>query len=223
MWHEVLREQGFASSAIFNKPGTLTDFLGFDVVLAQGPAEASPLRLTELYEHLKSKLPEYMIPARIVPLSTLPLTANGKVDRHALPHPLIQSQEQAKSLRAARTPTEQTLVHLWSEILERSHVGIEENFLELGGDSLLATKLLTRMRANFNIEVPLQVMFKNPTIAVLAKTIEQAQAKHKMQQRSSEETQSIQAQGKGAVGTGLAPVRLPPVTALSLDKEKGVL
>jgi SAM-dependent methyltransferase/acyl carrier protein len=214
MWREVLKEQGFASSAIFNKPGTLTDFLGIDVMLAQGPAEASPLRLTELYEHLRSKLPEYMIPSRIVPLSTLPLTSNGKVDRHALPHPLIQSQEPAKSLRAARTPTEQTLVHLWSEILKRSHVGIEENFLELGGDSLLATKLLARIRANFNIEVPLQVMFKNPTIAVLAKTIEQAQAKHEMQQRSSDEV----------VGTGLAPVLLtPPTPALSLDKEKGVL
>jgi SAM-dependent methyltransferase/acyl carrier protein len=214
MWHEVLRKQGFASSAIFNKPGTLTDFLGFDVVLAQGPAEASPLRLAELYEHLRSKLPEYMIPARIVPLSTLPLTSNGKVDRHALPHPLIQSQEHAKSLRAARTPTEQALVHLWSVILERSHVGIEENFLELGGDSLLATKLLARIRADFNIEVPLQVMFKNPTIAVLAKTIEQAQAKHKMQQRSSAEV----------VGTGLAPVLpTPPTPALSLDEEEGVL
>jgi aryl carrier-like protein len=117
-----------------------------------------------------------MIPARIFPLETLPLTSNGKVDRQALPQPLIQPPEHTRNLSAARTPTEQALVHLWSEILNQNHVGIEENFLKLGGDSLLATKLLARIRADFNIEVPFQVLFKNPTVAALAEAIEQAHA-----------------------------------------------
>jgi SAM-dependent methyltransferase/aryl carrier-like protein len=161
MWHKVLREQGFASAAIFNKAGTLTDFLGLDVVLAQAPNTASAM--------------------------------------HAPPHPLIQSQEYARSSTEARTPTEKTLVQLWSEVLQLNEVGIDDNFLELGGDSLLATKLLTRIRAKFNIEVSLRTLFKNQTIALLAQTIEQGMA-----------------EGKEARSTSVAP-------ALSLDKEEGVL
>jgi len=177
IWHEVLRQQGFVSSTIFNKSGTLTDFFGFDVILAQGPAFAKQLRLTELYEHLRDKLPEYMIPSRIVPLEALPLTANGKVDRNVLPNPMIQSRRHTGSSVAAQTSAEQTLVQLWGELLKLSNVSIEENFYELGGDSLLATKLLARIQATFNIKLPLRVIFENLTIAAMAKAIEQYQAK----------------------------------------------
>jgi amino acid adenylation domain-containing protein len=175
-WQEVLREQGFASSTIFNKAGTLTDFLGFDVVLAQGPASINILELTHVYKHLRSKLPEYMIPSRIIPLEMLPLTANGKIDRYGLPDPMIQSREHTRNLRVARTSTERTLVQLWGEILRLSDVSVEENFFELGGDSLLATKLLARIRATFNIKLPLRVVFENLTIATMAEAIEQYQA-----------------------------------------------
>ncbi len=166
-----------ADDADLNKADTLTDSLGFDVMLAQGPASSKVLELTQVYEHLRSKLPEYMIPSRIIPLEMLPLTANGKVDRHALPRPMIQSREHARNSRAARTPTEQTLVQLWGEILKLSNVSVEENFFALGGDSLLATKLLARIRATFNIELPLRVIFENLTIAAMAEAIEQYQAK----------------------------------------------
>src|SRR5260370_5002128 len=179
MWHEVLREQGFISSAILNKAGTLTDFLGIDVVIAQGPVSVRSLQLTQVYEYLRSKLPEYMIPSKIIPLEALPLTATGKVDRNALPHLMIQSREHVRSSREARTPTEKTLVQLWCEILELSNVDIEDNFLELGGDSLLATKLVTRIRANFNIELPFQVIFKNLTLVAMAEVIEQYQVKQR--------------------------------------------
>jgi acyl-CoA synthetase (AMP-forming)/AMP-acid ligase II/acyl carrier protein len=175
-WQEVLRERGFASSVIFNKTGTLTDFLGFDVIVAQGPASTNKLELTQVYEHLRSKLPEYMIPSRIIPLETLPLTANGKIDRQALPDPMIQSHEHVRNLRAARTPTEQTLVQLWGEILKLNNMSVEESFFELGGDSLLATKLLARIRTTFNIELPLRVIFENLTIAAMAEAIEQYQS-----------------------------------------------
>ncbi len=171
-WQEVLREHGFASSVIFNKTGTLTDFLGFDVLVARGPASTNKLELTQVYEHLRSKLPEYMIPSRIIPLEMLPLTANGKVDRQALPDPMIQSREHARNLRVAQTPTEQTLVQLWSELLELSDISIGDNFYELGGDSLLATKLLTRIQTTFNSELPLRVVFENLTIAAMAEAID---------------------------------------------------
>jgi acyl-coenzyme A synthetase/AMP-(fatty) acid ligase/acyl carrier protein len=138
---------------------------------AEDADSAKPLQLTELYEHLRSKLPEYMIPSRIVPLEALPLTANGKVDRNVLPHPIIQSRRHASSSVEIRTPTEETLVQLWSELLKLSDVSIEDNFYELGGDSLLATKLVTRIRATFNIEVPLRLIFENLTIASMAEAI----------------------------------------------------
>ncbi len=165
-----------------------------------------------LYEHLRSKLPEYMIPSRIVPIETLPLTSNGKVDRNALPKTLIQPHEHASKSIAARTPTEQALVHLWSELLELSNVAIEENFLKIGGDSLLAIKLLARVRADFNVEVPFRVLFKNPTIAALAETIEQLVAAQPMDQRFSE-----------GVLAGKESCIVPMVPALSSDEEEGVL
>jgi pyochelin synthetase len=142
---------------------------------AENANSAKPLRLTDLYEYLRGKLPEYMIPSRIIPLEALPLTANGKIDRHALPTPEIQSQTPTNSSIAAQTPTEQTLVQLWCELLKLSNISREDNFYELGGDSLLATKLLTRIQTTFHIKLPLRVVFENLTIAAMAKAIEQYQ------------------------------------------------
>ncbi len=140
--------------------------------VSEPPIDAEPFWLTALYEYLRSKLPEYMIPSRIVPLETLPLTSNGKVDRSALPHPLMLPRQQNTRSLAAQTPVEEALVHLWCEVLKVSNIGVEDNFLELGGDSILATKLLTRIRAKFTIDVPFQVLFNNLTIAKMAKVIE---------------------------------------------------
>ncbi|TMC24029.1 MAG: methyltransferase, partial [Chloroflexi bacterium] len=173
MWYEVLTQQGFSSAAILNKAGTLNEFFGFDIVLAQGPTTVAPLSLTELYEHLRSKLPAYMLPLSIIPLETLPLTANGKVDRQALPHPLLQSQKPASSTRAARTPLAKRLVEMCRKLLNIRHVGVEDNFLQLGGDSLLAIKLLTQVQTAFGVEVPARIMFKKPTLEALAEVIEQ--------------------------------------------------
>ena len=118
-----------------------------------------------------------MIPSQIVPLDALPLTANGKVDRNVLPNLVIQSHRRTGSSVAVQTSTEQTLVQLWGELLKLSDVSIEDNFYELGGDSLLATKLLARIQATFNIELPLRVIFENLTLAAMAEVIEQYQAK----------------------------------------------
>ncbi len=125
----------------------------------------------QLRSYLKQKLPEYMVPSAFVTLETLPLTANGKVDRRALPVP-----DRAKALAGAyvapRSPVEETLVGIWAELLRLKQVGIHDNFFELGGHSLLATQMVSRVRDAFGVELPLRSLFEAPTIAQLAKVIE---------------------------------------------------
>ena len=124
----------------------------------------------ELHCHLKNRLPEYMIPSAFVILETLPLMANGKIDRKALPAPTLEGQEpDAPAL--PRTWQEELLVEIWAEVLKVEHLSIHDNFFELGGHSLLATQVMSRMRDAFNIEIPLRSLFQAPTVAQLAPLI----------------------------------------------------
>ena len=133
---------------------------------------AKALSVSELRGYLQEKLPDYMIPAFFVLLDALPLTAHGKVDCDALPAPQEGWERVYVGEDQARTPIEELLVGLWSEVLGCGQVGIDANFFELGGHSLLATQLVARLRAVLNIVVPLRVVFEAPTIAVLAKHVE---------------------------------------------------
>ena len=126
--------------------------------------------IKELRRHLKEKLPEYMIPSAFVPLETLPLTTNGKLDRRALPAPK-QDNTQASSLVLPRTETEETIAGVWREVLGIEQIGIDDNFFELGGHSLLATQAIARLRNCFNLELPLRCLFENPTLVDLAAAI----------------------------------------------------
>ena len=128
---------------------------------------------TELRRHLSAHLPEYMIPAFFITLAELPLTANGKLDRKALPawdgsRPLLE-----KEFVAPQTTTEKLLAGIWSEVLGVSEIGIHDNFFELGGHSLLATTVISRIRTSFSMELPLRYLFEEPTIARLALVINQ--------------------------------------------------
>jgi amino acid adenylation domain-containing protein len=116
------------------------------------------------------QLPEYMVPSAYVWLQELPLTANGKVDRRALPAPEFKS---AESYVAPRTQVEEALAAIWSELLGIEKIGIYENFFELGGHSLLTTQLVSRVRKNFEVDIPLRTLFEMPTIAQLALVIEE--------------------------------------------------
>ncbi|MEH2279391.1 MAG: amino acid adenylation domain-containing protein [Nostoc sp.] len=123
---------------------------------------------SELRNHLKSRLPDYMIPAQIVVLDELPLTPNGKIDRKALPAPNLE----IKSLYTPpRNEVEQKLVQLWFAVLERQEIGIHNNFFDLGGHSLLAVKLLNNIQQVFGQQLALSSLFQNPTIAQLAEQI----------------------------------------------------
>ncbi|MEH2027052.1 amino acid adenylation domain-containing protein [Nostoc sp.] len=132
------------------------------------------LTISELRSDLKKKLPDYMVPSAIVILESLPLTPNGKINRRALPAPEL-SNELLEKYVAPRTPIEEILALIWQQVLKVELVGIHDNFFELGGHSLLATQLISRIRNNLKVELPLRNLFAAPTIAQLASSIQQLQ------------------------------------------------
>ncbi|MEH2281772.1 MAG: amino acid adenylation domain-containing protein, partial [Nostoc sp.] len=130
--------------------------------------------ISVLRSFLKEKLSEYMIPSAFVILESLPLTPNGKIDRRALPAPETSSELSEKYV-APRSPIEEILSLVWTQILKVELVGRHDNFFELGGHSLLATQLISRIRTNFQVEIPLRSLFAAPTIAELALNIQRLQ------------------------------------------------
>ncbi|MBW4575237.1 MAG: amino acid adenylation domain-containing protein [Aphanothece sp. CMT-3BRIN-NPC111] len=130
------------------------------------------LNLNDVRSFLKDQLPEYMVPSAFVLMEALPLTPNGKLDRKALPAPDTARLELEHTFIPARTPIEELLVNIWSQVLGVNKIGIHDNFFELGGHSLLATQLIYRVRDTFKIELPLPSLFESPTVAELAKCIE---------------------------------------------------
>jgi amino acid adenylation domain-containing protein len=122
----------------------------------------------EIREYLRERLPEYMIPSVFMPLKSLPLTPNGKLDKRALPAPEGRRAELENSHVAPRSPIEEVLSGIWSEVLRVEQVGIHDNFFALGGHSLLATRLISRIREVLQIEMPLRSLFDQPTVAELA-------------------------------------------------------
>ncbi|HLJ33794.1 MAG TPA: amino acid adenylation domain-containing protein, partial [Ktedonobacteraceae bacterium] len=129
---------------------------------------------TELRSFMQSKLPDYMIPPIFVYLDKLPLTPHGKVDRRALPTSTEREAEAARNAAPARTPVEEMLTGLWSELLGLKRTGIHDNFFELGGHSLLAIQVISRIRSLLLVEIPVRTLFEFPTVAGLARQIEQA-------------------------------------------------
>jgi acyl carrier protein len=144
-------------------------------------AEQQPLTASQLREHLKERLPSYMIPSAFVLIETFPLLPNGKVDRHALPAPELARADLASGYVAPGAPVEEMLAGIWAEVLHVERVGVGDNFFELGGHSLLAMQLMARVQEIFQTEIPLRRLFDQPTVAGLAALIEeyQGQQTHK--------------------------------------------
>jgi amino acid adenylation domain-containing protein len=132
--------------------------------------------IPELRQYLGQTLPDYMVPFAFVPLETLPLTINGKVDRRALPTlneefvPGLNPANAQTAIRdiASLTPTETTLIDIWKELLRLKQVHVHDDFFKLGGHSLLATQMTSRVRDALGLELPLKSVFEAPTIAQLA-------------------------------------------------------
>ncbi|WP_426751162.1 amino acid adenylation domain-containing protein [Myxococcus sp. Y35] len=138
------------------------------------PAPEQRLEMAELRELATKRLPEYMVPAAFVALEALPLSANGKVDRKALPAP--EPRVGAESVTAPRTPVEQALVTIWSSVLRRDDIGIHHNFFELGGDSIISMQVSSRARQAGLRLTPKQI-FRHQTIAELATVVTTSQAR----------------------------------------------
>ncbi|MEE8586119.1 MAG: non-ribosomal peptide synthase/polyketide synthase, partial [Acidobacteriota bacterium] len=126
----------------------------------------------ELREHLRERLPEYMVPSAVVLLDSLPLTPNGKLDRKALPQP--EMQDSLREYRAPESLTQELLAGIWSDVLGIGRVGLDDNFFELGGHSLLATQVLSRIRQAFSIELALRTLFDSPHLKDLARSVEES-------------------------------------------------
>jgi bacitracin synthase 3 len=125
----------------------------------------------EWRDFLSEKLPAYMIPAHFVCLDRLPLTPNGKIDRRGLPEP---GKKAGQSYVAPRNTIEEWFVSQWSKILgiQSEEIGIDDDFFRLGGHSLKATTLMSRIRGEFHLELPLVEIFKGPTIRKLASIVQ---------------------------------------------------
>jgi amino acid adenylation domain-containing protein len=138
-------------------------------------AEAPPTT-SELCDFIKEKLPDYMIPSAFVFLESLPLT-NGKLDRAALPLPDNRRPDMRHPYVPPQTVQEERLVGIWENILNVSPIGIHDNFFDLGGHSLAATRVLTQIINKYQLEIPLRSLFEAPTIAQMAVVIEEHHAK----------------------------------------------
>ncbi len=140
--------------------------------LAPAPGEAVP-ELTELRSFLRPSLPEYMLPVALVPLAALPLNRSGKVDRGALLPPPTGLRASTRPYTAPRTAHEAALCEIWTEVLRLHRVGIDDDFFELGGHSLLATQAVARVRRQFDVALPIHVLFERPTVRQLAAALEE--------------------------------------------------
>ena len=131
------------------------------------PVRAAAVPAMELRRFLEAKLPSHMIPASFVWLGTMPLTPNGKIDRNALPQPAEVRPESDASYVLPRTQIEETIAGIWRQVLHVEKVGVQDNFFDLGGDSLLLTETYTQICRVLKADFPIVRIFEHPTIAAL--------------------------------------------------------
>ena len=154
------------------------------------PKRRAKLNGSELRGFLERRLPPYMVPVIFVCLERLPLTANGKIDRSALPAPGSSNILGENTASDARNPVEERLARILGRLLGVDSVGVEDNFFNLGGHSLLATQLIARIRDEFRVDLGLRTVFDTPTVAGLAAKIEEA-IFSKVAAMSEEEAQQL--------------------------------
>ena len=132
--------------------------------------------IDEIRGFLRGKLADYMIPSAFMFLEALPLT-NGKLDRKVLPTPDYTRPEISQPYQSARSEVEQNLAGIWAEVLCLDRVGIHDNFFDLGGHSIAASRVITRVAQTFQLELPVNVLFDSPTVAEMAAVVTTHQGK----------------------------------------------
>ncbi|HZR51893.1 MAG TPA: amino acid adenylation domain-containing protein, partial [Streptosporangiaceae bacterium] len=166
----LLRHPVIVDAAVIAREDTPgRKYLAAYLVPAADSAAPDP---ADLRAHLAAALPDYMVPATFTVLDALPLTANGKLDRRALPAPDRDSATVGHV--APRTPTEQAIATIWADVLGVDQPGVHDNFFELGGDSILSIRITSRLRTVLGAELSPRAIFTSPTIAGLAGVIPDA-------------------------------------------------
>ncbi len=163
--HEILKEIGYAAWSTADRP---------ELRLAAYYVARADVTAAELRAHLAARLPAYMVPTHFVPLEKLPLTPNGKIDRAALPAPSARRAEAESTWVAPRSPVEQRIAAIWEELLGTGRVGVADEFLDLGGNSLLAIRIISRVNQAFGVDLALRSAFEASTVARLARLVEDA-------------------------------------------------
>jgi amino acid adenylation domain-containing protein len=141
------------------------------------PARANGALANELRHHLEAKLPSYMMPNDFVTLEKLPLTPNGKIDRKALPAPDKTRADSQASFVEPRSEMEREIAKLWQELLHVEQVGLNDNFFDLGGHSLLVVQMQAKLREAFGVQLPIVRLFQHPTVSALARSLGNAPKK----------------------------------------------
>ncbi|WP_280440189.1 non-ribosomal peptide synthetase, partial [Nocardia cyriacigeorgica] len=130
------------------------------------PAPGQTVESAELTRFVAEKLPSYMVPASIMVLDAFPLNTSGKLDRKALPEPVFAAD--ASGFRAPRTQAEQVVAGIFADVLSQDRIGIDDNFFDLGGNSLVATQVVSRISAAFDTQLGVRALFETPTVAGIA-------------------------------------------------------
>jgi acyl carrier protein len=142
---------------------------------------------------LETKLPDYMIPSSFVLLDALPIKPNGKVDRRALPDPDNARPNIDRAYKTPATKTEAQLTSIWSGVLSVDPVGVHDNFFDLGGHSLAASRVVSRVIQTFALELPVKALFDAPTVAEMAAIVEQNQAKRASDENLAQMLREVEA------------------------------
>src|SRR5207237_6424140 len=157
-------------------------------LVAYSVAERPPADLVDqLRALIRGACPEYMVPAQFVRLDVLPRTANGKLDRKALPAPALATGAAARVAAVApRTPTEEMVMGMFSGVLERAEFGVGDSFFDRGGHSLMAARLMSQLRATSGVDLPLRSLVESPSVAALAGALEALSWSAVVQQRTAD-------------------------------------
>jgi acyl carrier protein len=152
--------------------GTHGKRLAAYVVCKEGCALSDAELTGQLREYLSASLPSALVPSVFVQLQAMPLGANGKIDRKALPAPNLDMQS-GRTYLPPSNEAEAVLAGIWRQVLAVERVGVEDNFFDLGGHSLTAVQVMSRIRSAFGVDIPLRRVFEAPTIAQLALVVEE--------------------------------------------------
>lgn len=165
MWDELIHDSDFCESVIY------PDFYGRTVIWAKQKNDKFVFTSEKINEDIAKKLPEYMIPKVYKFVEKFPTSQNGKIDRKALKNMVYSKKERVKNVNAV-TNTEKKLLQIWKDIFERKDIGVIDNYFSLGGDSLVATRLIAAVQKNFNRKISIAKIFEKSTVRDLAKEIE---------------------------------------------------